>query len=236
MITVLLVEDDTRLRRSLRATFRTADFAVLETPTGEDALALVAAERPDLVVLDLRLPGLSGLETLQHVRSFSRVPVIALTVVDSLVDKVAVLSAGADDYVTKPFEPEELMARVRALLRRSTTGEYEESSVRIGLLEIDLVRRVVTWSGEAIALTPTELRLLEALLANRGRLVTREELIRSVWGEAAALNYSPLRVAMLNLRRKLHDDAANPRLIYTEVGLGYRWCAEEEPLEAQRDT
>jgi two-component system KDP operon response regulator KdpE len=226
--TVLLVEDDTRLRLALRATFRTASFSVLETPTGEDALALVANEHPDLVILDLRLPGLSGLETLRHLRSFSRVPVIALTVLDALADKLAVLGAGADDYVVKPFETEELVARAQTQIRRSLSQPYDESTILVGELEIDLVRRTVTWSGERISMTPTELRLLEALLANRGRLVTREELIRLVWRDGTPSNYSPLRIAMLNLRRKLHDDAANPRLIFTEPGLGYRWVAESD--------
>jgi two-component system KDP operon response regulator KdpE len=228
MSVVLLVEDDKLLRRALRASFRTWDFDVQEAETGEEALSMVSSGAPDLVILDLSLPGIDGMETLRHLRTFTAVPVIILTARETLSDKVTALESGADDYVVKPFEPDELLARARAHLRRATPTEQQAAVVRSGDLEIDLVRRLVTWKGEPVALTPTELRLLEVLLANRGKLVTREQLLREVWGSTQRTDNGRLRVFVLHLRRKLHDDAARPRLIFTEPGLGYRWIGERE--------
>jgi two-component system, OmpR family, KDP operon response regulator KdpE len=228
MSVVLLVEDDTLLRRALRASLRQGDFEVREVATGEDALVVVANEHPDLVVLDLGLPGMDGLETLRHVRSFSKAPVVVLTVRDQLRDKVAALDWGADDYVLKPFETEELLARVRALLRRAAAQEPGPVLIRAGDLEVDLARRRVTWAGAPVRLTPTEHRLLEVLVANRGKLLTRDELVSAVWRSRWRRDRDRLRRTVLDLRRKLHDDAARPRLIFTEPGLGYRWIAEHE--------
>jgi two-component system, OmpR family, KDP operon response regulator KdpE len=232
MSAVLLVEDDRLLRRALRASFRTWRFDVMEAESGEEALTMIASDPPDLVVLDLTLPGIDGLETLRHLRSFTGVPVVVLTVRDSLRDKVAALESGADDYVLKPFEPEELLARVRAHLRRSNAAGDQPVVVRSGPLEIDLARRLVTYDGEPVQLTRTELRLLEVLLAHRGKLVTREQLLEAVWGSRHHSDRGRLRVFVLHLRRKLHDDAAHPRLIFTEPGLGYRWIAEQEETDA----
>jgi two-component system KDP operon response regulator KdpE len=230
MSAVLLVEDNARLRRALRASFRTSEYGVLEAANGEDALTMIASERPDLVVLDLRLPGIDGLETLRHLRSFSAVPVIVLTVVDDLRTKLAALDSGADDYVVKPFEPKELLARARAQLRRSAARPEQPAALRLGDLQIDLSRDLITWQGERIALTPTEHRLLQALLADRGRLLTREQLLEAVWGPDRSPDYVRLRVTLVSLRRKLHDDASNPTLILTEPGLGYRWIGDEDSM------
>ncbi len=227
MSTVLLVEDDTRLRRALRAMFRTDSFSVIEAPSGEDALTLAANERPDLVVLDLGLPGIDGLETLRVLRSFSTVPIVVLTVRDDLRDKITALETGADDYVVKPFEPGELLARARAHLRRASSEAEQAAGLPLGPLTGDLVRRQVALGGEPVMLTPTEHRLLEVLVANRGRLLTREELRARVWGPDRSPDHVRLRVAVVSLRRKLRDDAANPHLISTEPGLGYRWIGEE---------
>jgi two-component system KDP operon response regulator KdpE len=224
---VVLVEDDHLLRRALRASFRTWDFEVVEAGSGEEGLTMVANHRPDLVVLDLGLPGIDGLTTLRTLRAFSTVPVVVLTVNGELRDKVAAFEAGADDYMTKPFEPEELCARSRAQLRR-TAEPLRPVVFRSGDLEIDLGRRQATWRGEPIALTPTEFRLLEVLLGNRGKLLTREELLKAVWRSDYRSDRGNLRVTVGNLRRKLHDDAAHPRLVFTEPGLGYRWIAEAE--------
>ena len=231
MSAVLLVEDDRMLRRALRASFRNWDFDVAEAESGEEALTVVSGDPPDLVVLDLTLPGIDGLETLRHLRTFSDVPVVVLTVRDSLRDKVAALESGADDYVLKPFAPEELLARSRAHLRRSTSDRPQPSVVRAGDLEIDLARSLVTWRGDVVQLTPTEFRLLEVLLAHRGKLVTREQLLEAVWGSRRPSDRGRVRVFMAHLRRKLHDDAARPRLILTEPGLGYRWIGEDEDLD-----
>ena len=228
MTAVLLVEDDEPLRRALRASLHTGRFSVLETPSGEEALTVVASKRPDLVILDLNLPGIDGLETLRYLRGFSGVPVIVLTVRDDLRNKLAALDAGADDYLVKPFEAEELLARARAHLRRSATPEERPATVTIGALKIDLLAREITWDGERVALTPIEQRLLEVFVANRGRLLSREELLETVWGPERGADHVRLRVTLVSLRRKLHDDAAHPRLIFTEPGLGYRWTGEDE--------
>ena len=225
---VLLVEDDTRLRRALRATFVVENFDVIEASTGEDALALLAIDDPDLVVLDLKLPGIDGIEVLEHLRSFSKVPVVVLTVRDQLDDKVSALNAGADDYVVKPFEPEELIARSRAHLRRTPEGTAAMAAITVGPLTVDLALRRVTLDGEPVSVTPIEYRLVEVLVANPGRLMTREELLDAVWGTHEDEQRVRLRVTMVNLRRKLRDDAAHPRLIVTEPGLGYRWIGERD--------
>jgi two-component system KDP operon response regulator KdpE len=225
---VLLVEDDTRLRRALRATFVVENFDVIEASTGEDALALLAIDDPDLVVLDLKLPGIDGIEVLEHLRSFSKVPVVVLTVRDQLDDKVGALNAGADDYLVKPFEPEELIARSRAHLRRTPERTAAMAAITVGPLTVDLALRRVTQDGEPVSVTPIEYRLLEVLVANPGRLMTREELLDAVWGTHEDEQRVRLRVTMVNLRRKLRDDAAHPRLIVTEPGLGYRWIGERD--------
>jgi two-component system KDP operon response regulator KdpE len=219
------------LRRALRASFRNWDFDVVEAASGEEALTTLSEAPTDLVILDLTLPGIDGLETLRHLRTFTAVPVVVLTVRDSLRDKITALESGADDYVLKPFQPEELLARARAHLRRATSAESHSPVVRAGELEIDLARSRVTWRGELVQLTPTELRLLEALLANRGKLMAREQLLEVVWGSRHASDRGRLRVFVLHLRRKLHDDAARPRLIFTEPGLGYRWIGDGEILD-----
>ena len=231
MSRVLIVEDDLPLRSAMSANLHTDDLEVFEAVTGEEALVVLAADHPDLVILDLRLPGIDGLETLRRLRAFSKVPVVVVTVRDALSDKVAALDLGADDYVTKPFETDELLARVRAHLRRSGDESTGPAVIRAGELTIDLARREVTWRDERVPLTPTEMGLLEVLVANRGRLMTHEELLAAVWASRPGSAQSRLRVAVLHLRRKIHDDAAQPYLILTEPGLGYRWIGEDEHFE-----
>jgi two-component system KDP operon response regulator KdpE len=228
---VLLVEDDRTLRRALRASYRNWDFEVTEAESGEEALSRVSETPPDLVVLDLTLPGIDGLETLRHLRTFSDVPVVVLTVRDGLRDKVAALEAGADDYVLKPFESDELLARSRAHLRRTNAQSQRDAMVCSGEIVVDLARQTVSWRGEPVQLTPTEHRLLQVLLAHRGKLVTREQLVEAVWRSHAASDRNRVRVLMVRLRRKLHDDAARPRLILTEPGIGYRWIGDDEELD-----
>jgi len=230
MSTVLLVEDDQTLRRVMRAQFRAWDFDVTEAGSGEEALGVLSESPPDLVVLDLGLPGIDGLETIRYLRTFSTVPVLVLTVRDSLADKIAALESGADDYVLKPFEPEELRARARAHLRR-TQATTLPPALHIGDLEIDLRHQVVMWQNERVQLTRTEHRLLDVLLARRGRLVTHDDLIDAVWGGGSGADQGRLRVLVVHLRRKLHDDAARPHLILTEPGLGYRWIGDAELLD-----
>jgi two-component system KDP operon response regulator KdpE len=228
--TVLLVEDDATLRRVMRAQFRAWDYSVLEASSGEEALGVASETPPDLIVLDLGLPGVDGLDTIRYLRTFSAVPVIVLTVRDALADKVGALESGADDYVVKPFEPEELRARARAQLRRSQAGA-PTPTLQFGELEIDLRRQIVMWGDERVDLTRAELRLLDALLARRGKLVSHRDLIAAVWGDGPVADQARLRVVVLHLRRKLRDDAARPQLIVTEPGLGYRWIGEYQAQE-----
>ena len=228
MTTVLVVEDDAPLRRALRTSLRARDLDVIETASGEEALVVVADGRADVVLLDLGLPGLDGIDVLRRVRSFSDVPVVVLTARDRQADKVSALDAGADDYATKPFDTEELLARLRAVLRRAAPPSTAPAVTRVGNLEIDLVHRQVRIAGEPVHLTKTELEILELLVANPGKLLTHEYLLRQVWGPGYGRESNYLRVYVGQLRRKLADDAANPRLILTEPGIGYRWIAHEE--------
>jgi two-component system, OmpR family, KDP operon response regulator KdpE len=227
---VLLVEDDTLLRMAVSASLVSEQLDVQIAGSGEAAVVIVEDAPPEVVVLDLGLPGMDGLETLRRIRVLSDIPVVVLTVRDRLADKVAALDAGADDFMVKPFDPPELLARLRAQLRRGRAHRTEARVAvhRYGRLEIDLGRRRVTWDGESVVLTRIEYRLLEVLLVNRGRLLTREEIFREVWGATPSPGRARLSVAMSHLRRKLHDDAARPRLIFTEPGLGYRWNPDSD--------
>ena len=206
---------------------RSRDFEVLEAATGESAIVLAADRRPDVVILDLGLPDLDGLDVLRQLRAFSDVPVIVLTARDEQSEKVRSLDAGADDYVTKPFDTEELLARIRAALRRVPNATLQPVVVRIDDLEIDLVRRQVTRADAPVHLTRTELTLLEQLVREPGKLLTQEYLLREVWGPGYGTESNYLRVYVGQLRKKLGDDAARPRLILTEPGIGYRWIGSE---------
>jgi two-component system KDP operon response regulator KdpE len=228
MTTILLVEDDPGIRRALRSTLRSRDFDVLEVATGEAALVAAADRGPDLVVLDLGLPDVDGIEVLIRLRGFSDVPVVVLTVRDLQAEKVRALDKGADDYVTKPFDSDELVARIRAALRRVPESQTAPVIVRVGALEVDLARRLVTIAGESLHLTRTELALLEVLVRNPGKLLTQQYLLRHVWGPGYGAESNYLRVYVGQLRKKLNDDAAHPRLILTEPGVGYRWIAAED--------
>ena len=227
MSSVLVIEDDAPLRRALRTSLRARDLEVVEATTGEEGLVVAADRRPDAVLLDLGLPGIDGIETLRRLRTFSDVPVVVLTARDRQVDKIAALDAGADDYVTKPFDTEELLARIRAVLRRVPQVQAAPPVIHAGAVAIDLGRRQVTLDDEVVRLTKTELALLELLATNPGKLLTHEYLLRRVWGQGYGSESNYLRVYVGQLRRKLHDDAGSPRLILTEPGIGYRWIAEE---------
>jgi two-component system KDP operon response regulator KdpE len=227
MTTVLVIEDDAALRRALRTSLAARRLEVIDAANGEDALVLVADRRPDVALLDLGLPDVDGIEVLRRVRAFSDVPVVVLTARDRQGDKIAALDAGADDYVTKPFDMEELLARMRAVLRRVPQIATTPAVIRIDDLEIDVARRQVHLAGEVVHLTKTELALLEQLVTHPGKLLTHEHLLRQVWGEGYGSESNYLRVYVGQLRRKLADDAANPRLIVTEPGIGYRWIGSD---------
>ena len=223
---VLAVDDEPQILRALRASLAARGHDVLTAPNGETALDTLATTEVDLVVLDLGLPGIDGLEVISRLRSWSQVPVIVLSVREAQADKIAALDAGADDFVTKPFAMDELLARTRAVLRRIGPGTPESPVVRAGDLEVDLSHRAVTRAGEAVHLTPTEYALLEQLVANPGKLLTHRFLLRKVWGDGYQDQSNYLRVYVAGLRKKLEEDPAAPVRILTEPGVGYRWAAE----------
>lgn len=225
--TVLVVDDDAQILRALRTSLQARGFEVVTASNGETALDLLAESEVDLVVLDLGLPGIDGHEVIKRLRAWSDVPVIVLSVRERQDEKVAALDAGADDYVTKPFAMGEVLARMRAVRRRAAT-ESLPPVLHYGELEIDLPRRLVTLGGAPVHLTPTELRLIEALATHPGKLLTHEWLLRKVWGAAYGTESHYLRVFIQQLRRKLGDDPGRPRFILTEPGLGYRWKPEPE--------
>ncbi|MGZ8595513.1 MAG: response regulator [Actinomycetota bacterium] len=225
MTKVLVVDDEPQIRRAMRTSLGAHGYDVETVGTGEEAVVAVAERGPELVLLDLGLPDLDGTEVIRRVRSFSEVPIIVLSVRDRQADKVAALDAGADDYVTKPFGVEEVLARLRAALRRSHAGEPTPPVLSFDGLVIDLGRQLVTRVGGPVHLTKTEYALLEAFVTNPGKLLTHQWLLRRVWGPGYAQESHYLRVYVRSLRRKLGDAAAAPRLILTEPGVGYRWIA-----------
>ena len=222
----LVVDDEPQIRRALRTSLEAHGYEVVAVGTGEEAVLGVAEIAPDLVLLDLGLPDVDGADVIARVRAFSDVPIIILSVRDAQRDKVAALDAGADDYVTKPFSMEELLARSRAALRRCQDAEPAPAVLRFGDLTVDLARRLVVNAGGSVHLTPTEYGLLEALVTNPGKLLTHQWLLRKVWGRGYGTETTYLRTYVRALRRKLGDDASAPGLIITEPGVGYRWVAE----------
>jgi two-component system, OmpR family, KDP operon response regulator KdpE len=223
---VLVVDDDAQLLRALRIHLSARDYEVHTALTGKAAVRAAEEHEIDVVVLDLGLPDLDGTEVIRRVRGFSEVPIIVLSVRDQQHDKVAALDAGADDYVTKPFAMEELLARARAAMRRAQPGDPPAPTMRFGSLGIDLGRRLVTLDGDPLRLTPTEYQLLEAFVTNPGKLLTHQWLLRRVWGQGYGTETTYLRTYVRALRKKLGDDAQAPQMIVTEPGVGYRWIAE----------
>ena len=224
MTRVLLVDDDAPLGRALAINMRARGYEVELAASGQSALDLVARFHPEVVVLDLGLPDLDGIEVLQGIRGWNPVPVVVLSARATSNEKVAALDAGADDYVTKPFEMNELLARVRAAVRRGSMVADESTPhiVTTSSFEVDLAAGVVTRDGEQVRLTPTEYHLLEVLARNRGRLVPQQQLLRDVWGPGYEKESHYLRVYMAQLRRKLEVNPSQPRSLITEPGLGYR--------------
>ncbi len=224
--TVLVIDDEPQIRRLLRVTLEAGGYRVAEAATGEDGIVQTAQRRPDVVILDLGLPDLSGVEVLQRLREWSRVPVVILSVLDREEEKVAALDAGADDYVTKPFGTAELLARLRAAMRHGQPVGAE-AVFRAGDLEVDLAARTVKRSGRDISLTPIEYALLRLLVTHAGKVLTHRLLLTEVWGPNATEQTHYLRVHLAHLRRKLGDDGKAPELIRTEPGVGYRFVGGE---------
>jgi two-component system KDP operon response regulator KdpE len=223
---VLVIDDEPQILRALRRSLEAQDYDVATAEGGEEGLALAAAHTPNLVVLDLGLPDLDGTDVIRRLRSWSDVPVIVLSVREGRSDKIEALDAGADDYVTKPFDVEELLARMRAALRRTDADTASEPQLRFGELQVDLGRRFVRLGDDPVHLTPNEYALLEAMVTNPGKLLTHQWLLRKVWGLGYGNESHYLHVYIRQLRQKLGDDAAMPRFIVTEPGVGYRWSPD----------
>jgi two-component system, OmpR family, KDP operon response regulator KdpE len=218
---VLVVDDEPQIVRGLKIILRNAGYTVEAAETVAEALALLSARPPDALVLDLVLPDGEGIEVCREVRRWSRLPILVLSAVGDEREKVRALDAGADDYVTKPFGTDELLARLRAVMRRSVS-DSRDPLVRIGDLEIDLADRRVRRDGTAVHLTPIEFDLLRVLAKHRGRLVTHRQLLREVWGPEYGAETHYLRVHVAHIRSKLEADPSRPRYVLTEPGVGYR--------------
>lgn len=222
-IHVVVIEDDMHIRRFLRTSLEAEDIAVFEAGTGRQGLVEAGMRKPDLLIVDLGLPDMDGTEVIRGVREWSHLPIIVLSARTQEHDKVLALDAGADDYLTKPFGVEELMARIRAHLRRR--GQIQgstEQQFHMGNIVIDFALRVVTRAGEPVHLTPNEYRLLTELARNAGKVMTHRNLLREVWGPSHSESSHYLRIYMGHLRHKLEDDPAQPKHLITETGIGYR--------------
>jgi two-component system KDP operon response regulator KdpE len=230
---VLVVDDEPQILRALRINLRVRDYEVFVAATGAEALETAARHPPDLVILDLGLPDLDGVEVIGGLRGWTKAPIIVLSGRTDSTDKVEALDAGADDYVTKPFGVDELLARMRAAVRRTGPPE-DQPRIRLGQLVVDLAAKRVTRQGpdaapDDIRLTPTEWHLLEVLLRNPGKLLSRNQLLTEVWGPGYADATGNLRLYMAQLRRKLEPDPARPRWLITEPGMGYRYQPDSRP-------
>ena len=223
MTSVLVVDDEPQILRALRINLRVRQYEVFTAASGTEALEVAGRHPPDLVILDLGLPDLSGLEVIEGLRGWSSAPIVVLSGRAGSADKVEALDAGADDYVTKPFSMDELLARMRAAVRRSGSPE-DEPRVKLGDLVVDLAaKRIDGRAGGDVRLTPTEWHLLEVLLRHPGKLLSQQQLLTEVWGPGYASATGNLRLYMAQLRRKLEPDPARPRWLITEPGMGYRF-------------
>jgi two-component system, OmpR family, KDP operon response regulator KdpE len=225
---VVLIEDELQIRRFLRATLVGQGYRLFEATTGADGLIEVASRQPDVVIVDLGLPDMDGLDVIRRLREWTAVPVIVLSARGQERDKVSALDAGADDYVSKPFGAGELLARIRVALRHTAgaSHEGEEAAFKVGDLEVDQLRRHVTMRGTEVKLTPIEYKLLTTLVRHAGKVVTHQQLLRDVWGPSHDDQAHYVRVYMAHLRHKLEAEPARPRYLLTEPGVGYRLAAE----------
>jgi two-component system KDP operon response regulator KdpE len=220
---ILVVEDEPGIRQVVRVLLEAENYRVVEAATAERAAIEARSHKPDLLIVDLGLPDGDGLEVIRGLREWSPVPVIVLSARTLESQKIAALDAGADDYVSKPFSAGELLARVRAGLRRGVRGGGETTKIKIGEVDVDFERREARGPGGAVHLTPLEFRLLESLVRHAGMIVRQAQLLREAWGPARDTDARALRVCMKNLREKLEPDPRRPRYFLTEVGLGYRF-------------
>ena len=221
---ILVVEDDPQIRRFLRATLAAEEYQFHEAVTAAEGIAQAASRQPDLVLLDLGLPDRDGLDVIREIRSWSQMPIVVLSARGQEKDKIAALDLGADDYVAKPFAVGELLARIRAALRRAAplTPDGADPIVRFGNVQADFEKRLITVGGQEVHLTPNEYKLLQVLIKHAGRVVTQRQLLNEVWGPQHTEQSQYLRVYVAQLRRKLEQDPARPRYLQTEPGVGYR--------------
>jgi two-component system, OmpR family, KDP operon response regulator KdpE len=224
---ILVIDDEPQIQRALKTILSARHFRVSLAGCGEDGLALAAAQPPDVIILDMSLPDMDGTQVCAQLREWTQVPIIILSVRDGELDKVAALDKGADDYLTKPFSVEELLARIRVALRHSAqTQSPRRTVIQSGLVTIDLANHLVTRAGEEVHLTATEFRLLAYLAAHAGRILTHQMILTNVWDVAEADRVEYLRVYMRQLRKKIEDDPDNPKILVTEPGVGYRMLME----------
>jgi two-component system KDP operon response regulator KdpE len=223
--TALIIDDEPQIRRLLRVTLEASNYRVFDAATGQDGLVEAAQRKPDVILLDLGLPDLDGLQVLKRIREWSRVPVIILSVRDQEEEKVIALDSGADDYVTKPFNSAELLARLRAALRH-VQPQGADAIFRVGDLEVDLSKRLVLKNGLEVKLTPIEYSLLRLLVTHAGKVLTHRQLLIEVWGEKSVDQSHYLRVHFAHLREKLETNPSAPELILTEPAVGYRLCCK----------
>jgi two-component system KDP operon response regulator KdpE len=221
---ILVIEDDPQIRRFLRATLAAEDYQFHEAVTAAEGIAQAAARQPDLVLLDLGLPDRDGLDVIREIRSWSQMPIVVLSARGQEKDKIDALDLGADDYVAKPFAVGELLARIRATLRRAAplAPDGVDPIVRFGNVQADFEKRLITVGGQEVHLTPNEYKLLQVLIKHAGRVVTQRQLLNEVWGPQHTEQSQYLRVYVAQLRRKLEQDPARPRYLQTEPGVGYR--------------
>ncbi len=218
---ILVIDDEPSIRRFLRLALTSKEYTVFEAATGQEGLSAAVNNKPDIIILDLGLPDIDGIEVTRLLREWTQTPILILSVRGSENDKIAALDAGADDYLTKPFSVGELLARLRVTLRRLSQTP-EENSFLDGDLKIDLIRRIVTIKDQEVQLTPNEYNLLKVLIAYAGKVLTHRQLLREVWGKVYESEFHILHVNISNLRRKIESDPARPQHIITEPGVGYR--------------
>jgi len=226
--TILVIEDEPPIQKFLRITLGTQDYRIIEAVTGEQGLRHAATAQPDLIILDLGLPDMDGVVVTKRLREWTSTPIIVVSARGKEQDKVVALDAGADDYLTKPFGVAELLARVRVVLRHLAAADPAtgEPVFTVGDLHVDLSRREITVGGKQVHLTPNEFKLLSVLIKNAGRVMTHRQLLRDIWGPGSAEESHYLRVYMNQLRQKLESDAARPKYLLTEIGVGYRLVSE----------
>ena len=225
---ILIIDDEPQILRALKTILSANHYQISTATTGEEGIALAVSQPPDIIILDMSLPDIDGIQVCEQIREWSRIPIIVLSVREKEKDKVAALDAGADDYLTKPFGIEELLARIRVALRHSEQSlGNKQSTIRTGSMLIDLARHIVTRDGEEIRLTATEFKLLAYLAANADRVITHQNILTHVWGFAEMDRVEYLRVYIGQLRKKLESNPDEPQIIITEPGVGYRFKIDE---------